>query len=178
MLPGDNAAPMHPCCRCSVAAYSDRADYDQWLTYLEMGGTTKSWDALKGRVAEIKKKPKKALEKFGNSDIIKFDEKAVREWYYNNSKNIVENIPASYSDEEKARQSFEERNNIKYLAREMMSDEEKRLFLYETQPIKSFEELVKAKMDNKEMSREEAIKDIFKTAEKTNAKVNRIYSLE
>lgn len=31
MQPGENAPPMHPWCHCSVAAYSDRSDYDEWL---------------------------------------------------------------------------------------------------------------------------------------------------
>ena len=31
MVPGENAPPMHPYCHCSVAAYSDRSDYDEWL---------------------------------------------------------------------------------------------------------------------------------------------------
>lgn len=31
MLPAENAAPMHPHCRCSVAAYMDRETFDKWL---------------------------------------------------------------------------------------------------------------------------------------------------
>lgn len=31
MIPGENAPPMHPYCHCSVAVYSDRSDYDEWL---------------------------------------------------------------------------------------------------------------------------------------------------
>lgn len=31
MMPGDNAPPMHPNCRCSTSAYIDRAEYDKWL---------------------------------------------------------------------------------------------------------------------------------------------------
>ena len=44
MLPGENAAPMHPHCRCSTAAYEDSAEYDQWLNYLDKGGTTEEWN--------------------------------------------------------------------------------------------------------------------------------------
>ena len=44
MLPGENAAPMHPHCRCSTAPYSDRKELDEWLNYLEKGGTTEQWD--------------------------------------------------------------------------------------------------------------------------------------
>lgn len=31
MEPGRNAPPMHPRCRCSTAAYMDRAEFDRWL---------------------------------------------------------------------------------------------------------------------------------------------------
>lgn len=55
MMPGENAPPMHPNCRCSVAAYSDRAEYEAWLDYLESGGTTEEWEAMKQRAAEREK---------------------------------------------------------------------------------------------------------------------------
>lgn len=44
MLPGTNAPPMHPHCRCSVAAYEDSEDYDDWLDFLDKGGTTEEWN--------------------------------------------------------------------------------------------------------------------------------------
>ena len=47
MMPGENAAPMHPHCRCSAAAYSDRKEYDEWLDFLEKGGTTAEWEQIK-----------------------------------------------------------------------------------------------------------------------------------
>lgn len=31
MMPGVNAAPMHPHCKCSTAAYMDREEFDKWL---------------------------------------------------------------------------------------------------------------------------------------------------
>ena len=34
MMPGENAPPMHPLCRCSIAAYSDRKEYEKWLNSL------------------------------------------------------------------------------------------------------------------------------------------------
>ena len=39
MIPGENAPPMHPNCRCSTAPYSDRKEYDAWLEHLANGGT-------------------------------------------------------------------------------------------------------------------------------------------
>ena len=35
MLPGQNAPPMHPRCRCSTAAYMDREAFEKWLDALE-----------------------------------------------------------------------------------------------------------------------------------------------
>lgn len=43
MMPGTNAPPMHPRCRCSVAAYEDSEDYEAWLDFLDKGGTTEEW---------------------------------------------------------------------------------------------------------------------------------------
>ena len=59
MMPGENAPPMHPHCRCSTAAWVDDSEYEAWLEYLEQGGTTEEWNKLK----EIEK----ALENSENS---------------------------------------------------------------------------------------------------------------
>ena len=50
MMPGENAPPMHPHCRCSTAAWEDDAEYEAWLDYLEKGGTTKAWNAMDAAV--------------------------------------------------------------------------------------------------------------------------------
>lgn len=47
MMPGENAPPMHPHCRCSVAAWEDDAEYEAWLDHLEQGGTTEEWNKQK-----------------------------------------------------------------------------------------------------------------------------------
>jgi SPP1 gp7 family putative phage head morphogenesis protein len=47
MMPGENAAPMHPHCRCSTAAYEDSEEYNAWLDYLDKGGTTEEWEKYK-----------------------------------------------------------------------------------------------------------------------------------
>lgn len=44
MMPGENASPMHPHCRCSASAYEDSAEYEAWLDYLDKGGTIKAWN--------------------------------------------------------------------------------------------------------------------------------------
>lgn len=48
MMPGENAAPLHPNCRCSTAAYEDSEEYEAWLDYLDKGGTTAEWNKQKG----------------------------------------------------------------------------------------------------------------------------------
>ena len=47
MMPGENAPPMHPHCRCSTAAWVDDDDYEAWLDYLSKGGTTEEWNKIK-----------------------------------------------------------------------------------------------------------------------------------
>ncbi len=47
MMSGTNAPPMHPNCRCSVAAYEDSEDYEEWLDFLSKGGTTEEWNKVK-----------------------------------------------------------------------------------------------------------------------------------
>ena len=49
MMPGENAAPIHPHCRCSVAAYEDSKEYEEWLSFLEKGGTTAEYNELKAK---------------------------------------------------------------------------------------------------------------------------------
>lgn len=45
MMPGENAPPIHPNCRCSTSAYEDSDEYEAWLDYLSKGGTTEEWNA-------------------------------------------------------------------------------------------------------------------------------------
>ena len=47
MMPGENAPPIHPNCRCSVAAWEDSTEYEAWLEYLNQGGTTVEWNKMK-----------------------------------------------------------------------------------------------------------------------------------
>lgn len=54
MMPGKNAPPMHPNCRCSVSAYEDDAEYEAWLDFLDKGGSTEEWNARRnGRGMEL-----------------------------------------------------------------------------------------------------------------------------
>lgn len=50
MMPGENAPPMHPFCRCSIAAYEDSEEYEAWLDFLDKGGTTEEWNKQKNKI--------------------------------------------------------------------------------------------------------------------------------
>lgn len=72
MMPGENAPPMHPNCRCSTAAYVDGKEYEEWIEGLSRGenaATTKLKDALSRR----KKNDEGVFSTFNNGvkDIIK-----------------------------------------------------------------------------------------------------------
>ena len=178
MMPGDNAPPVHPNCRCSTAAWEDNQEYEEWLDYLDRGGSTESWNNLQNRVEIINKNPSKALEKSANGSIIKLDNKNVREWYVNAVSMIKDNIPSSLPLEDRSRQAFDARNRIRTTAREMMDDEARRLKLYNDKKNKAFEELIESKMNRKGLTYEEALQDIFDTATKTNADVNKEFGID
>ena len=79
MMPGENAAPMHPNCRCSVAAWEDSEDYEAWLDFLEKGGTTEEWERLKSqkKSGTIKEKMKMNLQFFAKIPDEKFTKYAL-----------------------------------------------------------------------------------------------------
>ena len=59
MMPGDNAPPIHPNCRCSVSAYIDDDSYNEWLdTYKEHG------------LSYEERRERNSVAKSGRSDII------------------------------------------------------------------------------------------------------------
>lgn len=47
MMSGENVPPMHPLCKCSISAYEDRKEYEEWLDFLKKGGTTEEWEKKK-----------------------------------------------------------------------------------------------------------------------------------
>lgn len=64
MMPGSNAPPMHPHCRCSTAAYEDSKEYEEWLEHMANGGTTEQWN-----------KGEKAVDKNKNAETMKVDKR-------------------------------------------------------------------------------------------------------
>ena len=46
MRAGENAPPLHPNCHCTTAPKVNEDEYEQWLSWLESGGTTAQWDQM------------------------------------------------------------------------------------------------------------------------------------
>lgn len=172
MMPGTNAPPMHPHCRCSTSAYEDSDEYEAWIDYLSQGGTNAEWKKVY-KARKFAEKAKENVENSVKSSILKLSNEEVRKIYIDEVSKIKESIDPSLPIEEQAKQAFEARNRIRTKARQMMADEETRKKLDKERPNKTFEELVESKMQRKGMTREEAIKDVYETATKTNEAVNR-----
>lgn len=108
MMPGENAPPMHPLCRCSTAAYSDREEYEAWLDYLENGGTTAEWEDH-GK-AEWQK-----LTKNNNSSIISTPKEST-DTNYNNLLKSLQRHSVEYKAVENHKKKLSESEIIAALA--------------------------------------------------------------
>jgi len=116
------------------------------------------------------------------SDILKNKEclsnLEARKWYLAHDAKIPNLIDKNRSIEEQARQAFELRNSFRTITRDLMKDQDTRKKLDKDDPNKTFEELIQSKMQRKNMTRDEAIEDILKTATKTRSSVNKELGLE
>ena len=115
----------------------------------------------------------KTLTNTDNGSKMLMDNKEVRKQYIDEVSRIKENIDKSLPLEEQAKQACEARNAIRKKAREQMADVELKKKLDKDKPSKTFEERILDKMKRKKMTREEAIQDIYDTATKTNADVDK-----
>lgn len=80
MMPSENAPPLHPNCRCSIAAWRDDAEYRAWLDYLDDGGSTAEWNAH-GKAAWLKSQRTLAkTPKTNKIEISDADRKAVYDY--------------------------------------------------------------------------------------------------
>lgn len=133
-------------------------------------------------VAANKRALRDRVDKVDNSGIINLNgtltDKQTREWYITQNNKIPELIDKNLSLEEQARQAFDLRNQNKVQARDLMINQQERQRLDVDEPIISFEELIENKMQNKDLTREQAIKDITETAAKTRTSVNKKLGLE
>lgn len=108
----------------------------------------------------------------------KMSDRAVRKWYLKHDAMIPSLVDNRLPIEEQARKAFELRNLHRTQARDLMYDQKLRAKLDETDPNFTFEELIESKMRRKNLTREEAVLDILKTATKTRKSVNKSLGLE
>lgn len=176
------------------ARFSKAADLPMQHERMEAAGFM--WQDGKAAEKATEKKFKEILEKAQNGDKIvldgdmetiiagkpfekilplreKLSDRAVRKWYLAQDAEIPYQIDHSLSIEDQARQACDLRNKNRTHARDLMRDQKKRRWLDKNEPNKTFEELIKHKMDDKGLTYEEAIEDILKTATKTRKSVNK-----
>lgn len=104
-------------------------------------------------------------------------DKVTRQWYVLHDKKIPDMIDRNQSIEDQARQAHALRNQFRTNARDLMLNQDERMWLDKSHPNLTFEEQVDKKMSDKGMTRDEAIQDILKTASKSNKKVNEKFKL-
>lgn len=168
-----------------------RADRSQFERYRQRLGENapKSFHTFRRIKNADGQKWKEMQEKYRNylysqdfDDIIdmkgKMSDYNVRKWYLAHDKKIPDFIDKSLPIEEQAKQACALRNKFRTQARDLMADQKLRKELDISDPNKSFEELLTDKMQRKNLSRDEAIADILKTAVKTRKSVNQKLGLE
>ena len=168
-----------------------RADRSQFERYRQRLGedAPKSFHTFRRIKNADGQKWKDMQEKYRNylysqdfDDIIdmkgKMSDYNVRKWYLAHDKKIPDLIDKSLPIEEQAKQACALRNKFRTQVRDLMADQKLRKELDISDPNKSFEELLTDKMQRKNLSRDEAIADILKTAVKTRKSVNQKLGLE
>lgn len=160
-----------------------RPGHDKWQ------GRIYHWDRKNNAAANTQKpldknsrsgiieETKNNISSYIGQPITKTDNQHIREWYYANVSDIPNQINKKLPLDEQAKQAFELRNKYKHQARAAMTDTETAEMLEKKRPAPMFDELVESKMKRKGMTRQEAIKDILKTASKTNEDVNKEFGL-
>ena len=153
--------PLHPRCRCAIM-YDE---VDNRKAPARPRGLSPKY---------IESKDFSELQMF----LGKLDDITARKWYDYHDKRIHELIDSSLPMEQKARTAFDLRNKYRTQTRDLMADQEKRRELDIKRPNKTWEETITDKIRRKNLTREEAIADIYLTAVKPNPEVNRQFNLE
>ena len=180
---GVTAPPFHVWCRSTTAPYfeddfgevGERAARDEnGKTYsVPADMTYAEWEYIQSG---------KDLTTQDFNDIIflkgKVSNENVRKWYVAHCKRIPNLIDQSQSLEERARQSFELRNKIRFEAWELMHNQNLRKELDAKEPSLSFEEFIQKKMKEKNMSYHETLKYIVGSALRTRKSVNEQFGVE
>lgn len=164
----DDIYRRHEHCRCQVLYNPGNG--------LKQNVHTKKW------VTPSKKELIEQRKSFGkNNFVIKSlpkgrDNQSIREWYVNEVSQITEHIDKSLPFTEQAKLAFDARNELRTAARNLMDDVETRKMLDKKYAnYESFEDIINNKMKRKNISRSEAIRDVYKTATTTNEDVNKIF---
>lgn len=122
MMPGENAPPMHPHCRCSTAAWEDDAEYEAWLDFLDKGGTTAEWEKFKKAEAEFAAAYSKE-EKITKSRLFAVDGKML------DSRDYVAKFSSISDNEDERREIFQA---SKAMLRHRSGQNGEDLYLYNT----------------------------------------------
>jgi uncharacterized protein with gpF-like domain len=169
--PGQSGIAAQDCnCRCFLEYNLMTAE-----EFAEAAGKNIA-NVAKNRTSGIIKSERNVSNYLGKK-IIDTDNKSVREWYIVNVSDIPNRIDKSKPLKEQARQAFGLRNKYKHEARAAMSDELTAKELEKKRPVPTFEELLNDKIKRKGLTEKEALKDILKTASKTNDDVNKKFGL-
>ena len=123
------------------------------------------------------RKSEEELKKYIGQPIIDKSDQAIREWYYANVHNIKNLVNENGNLEEEAHKAYDLRNGYKRTARDAMVDKMMSKFLDAEYPVQSFEKKIKRKMYRKGLNYEEALRDMIRTASKTNIRVDRGFGL-
>lgn len=106
MMPGKNASPLHPHCRCSTAPAADRDEYEAKVEYLLNGGTLKGWEKQKAKkMRKLSKSSSKVLEKSAKGSKIKmklqiFAEKDIQNQPSNSLKRAIRKYESKIAEHE------------------------------------------------------------------------------
>ena len=106
-----------------------------------------------------------------------FNNRVIRSWYLAYDKQIPMMIDTSRSLENQAKQAFELRNTFRKNARSLMLNKEEADLLNKTDPILSFDDIVKHKKE-KGLSGDDIYRDINSSSAKTRKSVNKKFGLE
>ncbi len=173
----------------SKAVWAERSGYSRYSKVLGAENMPKSLEEFKRikytdneRYKKIKQefKAKIPTMEYNEIEFLKgsLSNTDVRKWYNFHDKRIPDIIDKTESIEKQARQAHALRNQYRTQARDLMKDQEERKRLDIQHPNETFEQTISRKMNEKALTREQAIADTLKTASKTNSGVNKKFGLE
>lgn len=108
----------------------------------------------------------------------KLGDREARAWYDAHDKGIPSLIDRERPIEEQARQAHGLRNQYRTQTRDLMKNQTLRKDLDARFPNETFDETIARKMRDKELTRQQALEDIIRTAATPNKEVNKKYGLE